>query len=140
MRVEKGFTLIEVMIVIVVVAILASIAYPSYQNYVIRARRSDAQQLMLAISSKQAQYIMDARAYTNTIGPGGLNVSRDGWTCAATCTNPAYAVSVVPDNAGTPPSYEITATPSGTQTADGPMTLNSAGSKTRTVGGNNVGW
>lgn len=142
MRINRGFTLIEVMIVVAVLAILASIAYPSYQRYAMRAKRSDAQQLMMAISSKQAQYILDARAYTDTIGPGGLNVSRDGWTCTATCTNASYTVALdpPPDNTATPPNFTITATPAGGQASDGTMTLNSAGSKTRTVGGTNVGW
>jgi len=37
---EKGFTLIELMIVVAVIAVLAAIAYPSYQEYVIRSRRA----------------------------------------------------------------------------------------------------
>lgn len=39
---ERGFTLIELMIVVAVVAILAAIAYPSYQEYVRKARRAQA--------------------------------------------------------------------------------------------------
>ena len=38
----RGFTLIELMIVVAIVAILAMIAYPSYTQYVIRSRRSMA--------------------------------------------------------------------------------------------------
>ena len=140
MRGTRGFTLIELMITIAVIGILAAIAYPSYQSYVRKARRSDAQQLMLAISAKQAQYILDARAYTNTIGAGGLNITRDGWTCAATCSNSAYTVSVAADNTTTPPSYAITGAPSGLQTEDGTLTLDHAGSKTRMVDGSNAGW
>ena len=140
MRGTRGFTLIELMITVVVIGILAAIAYPSYQSYMKKARRSEAQQLMVAISAKQAQYINDARAYTDTIGAGGLNIVREGWTCAATCSNPYYTVGVAADNAATPPSYQITGTPSGTQADDGSMTLDSTGSKTRMVEGSNVGW
>lgn len=137
----RGFTLIEVMIVVAVIAILAAVAYPSYERYAMRAKRSEAQQLMLAISSKQAQYILDARSYTSTIGTGGLNISREGWTCAASsCGNGAYTVAIVVDNAATPPTFTITATPAGSQAIDGTMTLDSVGSKTRTVEGTNVGW
>ena len=136
----KGFTLIEVMIVVVVIGILSAIAWPSYQNYVRRSERSKAQQLMLEINNRQAQYIVDARTYVATVGAGGLGVAnKDGWTCAATCTNGRYTVSVAL-TAGPPPGFTITATPTGTQVADGTMTLTSAGAKTRIVDGVDKGW
>ena len=43
----KGFTLIELMIVVAVIAILASIAYPSYQDSVRKTRRADAKEVLL---------------------------------------------------------------------------------------------
>ncbi|HYT15145.1 MAG TPA: prepilin-type N-terminal cleavage/methylation domain-containing protein, partial [Burkholderiales bacterium] len=89
-----GFTLIEVMIVVAVIGILAAIAYPSYQSYLQRGNRSQAEQLMMAISNKEVQYFLDARAYTATIGAGGLNISQDTWTCAADCSNSNYTVHI----------------------------------------------
>ncbi|PJI35080.1 type IV pilin protein [Acinetobacter pseudolwoffii] len=46
---NKGFTLIELMIVVAIVAILAAIAYPSYLDYKVRAHRADAQAEMITI-------------------------------------------------------------------------------------------
>jgi type IV pilus assembly protein PilE len=135
MRSTRGFTLIELMITVVVVGILAAIAYPSYQTYMKKARRSEAQQMMLALSAKQAQYIIDARGFTDTLS--NLNLARDGWTCAATCSNAYYAISIEVPVGATPPAYTLTATPSGQQADDGNMTLDSTGSKTR---GDHVGW
>lgn len=142
MRRIRGFTLIELMITVAVVGILASVAYPSYESYMKRARRSAAQQLMQDIATKESQYLLDARGFIATIGgAGSLNVpSRDGWTCAATCTNPSYTISVVVDNAATPPTYTITGAPAAKQASDGTLTLDSTGAKARIVSGSNVGW
>lgn len=131
---SRGFTLIEVMIVVAVIAILAAVAYPSYEAYIIRANRSAAQQLMLKIASREEQYRLDARTYTATIGAGGLNISEDGWNCAATCTNGRYTIAVALV-AGPPPGYTITATASGRQATGpsgdpDPLTLNDQGAKT----------
>lgn len=134
----KGFTLVELMITVVIISILAAVAYPSYDRYVIKSRRSDAQQLLTGVSSKQAQYILDARSYTDILGSGGLNISRDNWTCATTnagCTGTYYTVAISTlTNTATPPFYRITATPVAgkSNASDGNLTLDSTGAKTGT--------
>ena len=128
------------MIVVVVIAVLAAIGYPSYQSYVARGKRSDAEQLISEIALKQGQYIIDARAYSSTAGAGGLNIARQGWTCAATCSNTYYTISVAVDNTATPPTFSITGTPTGTQAGDGTLSLDNTGAKTRMVAGVNKGW
>jgi len=137
----KGFTLVELMIVVVIVAVLAAVALPSYQQYVRRSERSKAQALMLEISNREQQYLLDARAYTATIGADGLSIgNKDGWTCTATCTNGKYVVTVTLA-AGPPPTFTVTADSTGTtQAVDGNLTLTSAGAKTRMVGGTDQGW
>ncbi len=49
----KGFTIIELMIVLIIVAILVALAYPSYIQYVRKAKRGEAQQLLLNWSINQ---------------------------------------------------------------------------------------
>lgn len=140
MRKSVGFTLIELMIVVAIVGVLAMIAVPSYSKYVERGQRANAQQVMTTIASRQQQYLLDARQYTATVGTGGLGLGADGWTCAATCTNARYTITVTVDNAATPPTFAITGAPTAVQAADGMLTYNSLGQKTRMVSGVDKGW
>jgi type IV pilus assembly protein PilE len=129
MKKHAGFTLIELMIVVAVIAIIAAIAYPAYQDQVRKARRSDAQQLVMTTVTRQEQFIVNMRSYSDSFT--ALNVRSDGWTCtAAQCSNNFYDVSIAVDNTATPPTYTITAAAKGAQVADGNLTINSAGNKT----------
>ncbi len=132
MKRTTGFTLIELMVTVAIIGVLAAIAYPSYQNQVTKARRSEAQQLLLGAASKEEQYILEMRAYTDSFV--AMNYKADGWDCTSTateCSNSYYDVTIALD-AGPPPAYTITATPKGSQAGDGTLTLNSAGTKTGT--------
>ena len=61
---SKGFTLIELMIVVGVVGILAAIAFPSYVDSVQKARRSDAYDILLDCASSQARFFTGATPST----------------------------------------------------------------------------
>ena len=117
-----AFTLIELVVTIAIVGILAAIAYPAFVNHVIKGNRSAAQQFMLDIANAQAQYQLDARAYSNVIGTGGLGLS----PTTAAASNYTFAIAL---SAGPPPGYVITATPIGRQAQDNALTLDSAGTK-----------
>lgn len=62
---RRGFTLVEVMIVVAIVAILSMIAYPSYTEYLRRGQVQEAPATLLAYRSKLEQYYQDNRTYAN---------------------------------------------------------------------------
>ena len=108
MRIPRGFTLIELMITVAVVAILTAIAYPSYTQYIVRSNRSSAVSLVMNLASRQEQYNLDARQYTDQLSLLGTP------TISVEIAN-NYNVTVAADNSAAPPAYSITATPVNTQ-------------------------
>lgn len=70
MKVHKGFTLVELMIVVVIVGILASIGLPAYGNYVLRGKLTEAQTELAAMRVKLEQYYQDNRTYVGGCAAG----------------------------------------------------------------------
>jgi type IV pilus assembly protein PilE len=121
----RGFTLIEVMIVVVILGILAAIAFPSYQQYVIRGNRTEGMALLNDAAARQERYFSQNNAYASTAIKLGL---------PAVSANRLYALSVTADSE----SYKLAATPQGSQARDttcGKLTLNSLGERGQDVKG-----
>lgn len=99
MKLQKGFTLVELMIVVAIIGILAFVAVPGYQDYVLRGKLVEATSGLSNARVKMEQYFQDNRTYD----AGGGN------TCpasiAATSDHFAYACGDLSDS-----TYTITAT------------------------------
>ena len=110
---QRGFSLIELMVVVAIVALLAAVAVPSYRSHVIRSNRANAESFMSQAGSKEEQIMLDMRSYQavaanasfgNTPAGGGIGLT----VPPNIATNYNIVVTVT---AGPPPTYTITATP-----------------------------
>ena len=69
-KTQKGFTLIELMIVVAIVGILAAIALPAYQDYVVRSKMSEPIAAIAACKTSVAEYLSTKSALPDTANAG----------------------------------------------------------------------
>lgn len=100
---KKGFTLIELMIVVVVIAIIAAIAFPNYQSFVRRSDEAVAQQRIQQIATELEKYKARQFNYLNYSIESGMDYY-------PTSTNAKYTFSVKDGDAPTKALTDTTAT------------------------------
>lgn len=127
---QKGFTLIELMIVVAIIGVLAAITYPSYQRYVISSKRVDMMTEMHNIASQIESRKLAQGSYSDALvtGLGGTYPTQGTTLYTVTIGNvPEVSASELTSQ------WQVTASPkSGTQMAtDGTLTLNYQGVKCR---------
>lgn len=132
---SRGFSLIELMIVVAIVAILARVAYPAYQDYVRRAARAEARAAVLNMAQLQERNFSDRGAYV-AVSSGALT---DGWQNAnwsgSSFASRKYDITV--NAPGTSPTtYTITASPTNgfSKPKCGDLTLTNDGTRGSSAG------
>ena len=107
---QKGFTLIELMIVVAIIGVLAAVALPAYQDYTKRAQMSE---VILAASACRTAITETVQSSTGTALP-----SANGWGCESTTSTSKYVAKIQTSNIGV-----ITVTVQGISGVTGDVTL-----------------
>ncbi|QET03794.1 MULTISPECIES: type IV pilin protein [Cupriavidus] len=129
-RGARGFTLVELMITVMIIGVLATIAIPSYQQYVQRARRTEAKSAMLRLMGTLERYYTVNMSYT--LSPLTLNYPNCGNNTTGsgdTCEASTYLITLaaIGDlNTG----VMLSASPKQPDALCGTLTLNTKNQKT----------
>ena len=110
---SKGFTLVEMMVVVTIIAVMSSLAYPSFLEYSRKGPRSQAATLLTTASQKQQQSIMINRKYASSwseLYPSGANfgsldqyyqypptvITDNGWDGTSWYGSPQFEIQLYP--------------------------------------------
>lgn len=139
-----GFTLVELMITVAVVGILAAIAYPSFNEQMRKARRSDAVTALMEVANREEIFFSNFNTYTTDLTPSADPCA--GATCGINYVSSSpeghYDLTIAAGGSGIGTSFTASAAPvaSGPQSGDkcGTFTLTDTGLQGITGGATGV--
>jgi type IV pilus assembly protein PilE len=140
---QAGVTLIELMVVVAIVAAVFAFAFPSYERYIVRAKRAVGQNVLMQVADRQQQFFMDNKRFAADLTNLGFTanpfiIDDDSASTVAGDIDAVYSVALSNVTATT---WTATATPLNGQlsrdTSCGNLTINQAGAKGKSGSGDN---
>lgn len=136
---SRGFTLVELMIVVAIISILALVAMPAYQNQVLKTKRSLGKGELLSVLVRQEQFYVNNKQYAATLDLLGYNtnpyaIDADGNDVGASSPERIYRIQL---SSVTASSFKLQAIPQLRQAKDtgcGTLQITSVGAKSASSG------